>query len=117
MYPSDSRPPCGLTTTSPPYVARPVEKNFPTSPFSQKPNPSMVAITVYVKQSYMHATSISAGVSPVFSQIFGPAVRENISVWSSHSGHPEPPWEFDDPTNHVGGCLQSRAMSSPVIRM
>jgi len=60
---------------------------------------------------------MSAGVSPVFAQIFGPAVRENISVGSSHSVHPEPPWEFDDPTSHIGGCLQSRAMSSPVIKI
>ena len=65
----------------------------------------------------MHATSMSAGVSPVFSQIFGPAVREYISVGSSHSVQPAPPWEFDDPTSHIGGCLQLRAMSSPVIRI
>src|SRR5271170_7829035 len=77
----------------------------------------MVAITVYVKQSYMQARSMSAGLRPVFSQIFGPAVREYISVGSSHSVHPEPPCEFDDPTNHTGGCLALRAISSPVIRI
>src|SRR5271167_1250434 len=77
----------------------------------------MVAITVYVKQSYMHATSMSAGARPVLCQIFGPAVREYISVGSSHPVQPAPLWEFDDPTSHIGGCAASRAMSSPAIRM
>src|SRR6201999_939317 len=65
----------------------------------------------------MQATSMSAGVSPVFSQILGPAVCEYISVGSLHSVQPAPPWEFDDPTNHIGGCLVLRAMSGLVIRM
>src|SRR6202021_297148 len=63
----------------------------------------------------MQATSISDGLSPVFSQILGPAVREYISVGSPHSLQPAPPCEFDDPTSHIGGCLVLRAMSSPTI--
>src|ERR1700750_753232 len=63
----------------------------------------------------MHAKSISDGLRPVFSQILGPAVREYISVGSSHSLHPAPPCEFDDPPSHIAGCLVSRATSSPTI--